>query len=330
MLGLPHFGMHRRCDVKQKDEAAGKKEPAPPPAPKPAGQAIKFFIGPGRWLLASLVLLIAVGFGWNAIWRQVRSHVMADPQYQLTAEQLRISEPPSWIRSDLRTDVLRNASLDASLSLLDDELTVRIAHAFALHPWVANVIRVSKTGSGVDVELEYRRPIAMVQVPDGVFPIDRQAVLLPNEDFTAADVKNYPRITEVASEPTSPVGSVWQDPRLIGAASLAELLTDHWSRLKLQRISVVTPPTPDSPSRPSGFTLYTQSGTQIRWGGSPAEKPAMEMSSQDKLALLLQYATEHGTLDAEEGRQVLDLQSGPTLRIVQNTIKPLPKEEGSE
>ena len=39
------------------------------------------------------------------------------------------------------------------LSILDDDLTGRIAAAFALHPWVAKVVRVTKHHpAGVDVE----------------------------------------------------------------------------------------------------------------------------------------------------------------------------------
>ena len=61
------------------------------------------------------------------------------------------------------------------------------------------------------------------------------------------------------------------------------------------------------------------------------EKPTNEMAAADKLAMLLQFNEEHGSLEGKEGRQVLDLQSGPALRVVQHTpIKPLPKEEGSE
>jgi hypothetical protein len=317
--------------VKQKDGTSEKKTATPAPQPRQPNKLLSFLLGPGRWVVACVVLAVAIGLGWNAIWQQVRSHVQVDPQYQLTADRLHLSNVPAWIRSDIRAEVLRNASLDASLSLLDDDLTVRLAHAFALNPWVAKVVRVSKATGGVNVELEYRRPVAMVQVPGGVFPIDRQAILLPNEDFTSADVKQYPRITDVASEPTSPVGSVWRDARLAGAASLAEMLLDHWQPLKLQRISVLPLANADGAGRTSGYAIYTESGTQIRWGRSPAEKSANEMPAQDKLATLLQFNQEHGSLEGKEGRQVLDLQSGPTLRVVQHTpIKPLPKEEGSE
>ena len=51
---------------------------------------------------------------------------------------------PAWIHTDVKAEVIRNASLDAALSVLDDNLTVNIAQAFALHPWVAKVTRVSK------------------------------------------------------------------------------------------------------------------------------------------------------------------------------------------
>jgi hypothetical protein len=317
--------------VKAKEAApTEKKAAAPAPQPKQPNPIAVFLAGPGRWAVGCVVLIAAVGFGWNALWQQVGPHVATDPQYLLTAENLRVTPLPEWIRSDIKSEVISSASLDTSLSLLDDEITVQLAHAFALHPWVAKVVRVGKGTGGVDVELEYRRPVAMVEVPGGVFPIDRQAILLPNDDFTAADVKNYPRISDVSSEPTAPVGTIWRDARLAGAASLAALLADHWQSLKLQRISVILPSSIGGINRQPGYTVYTQEGTLIRWGRAPSEKPAAEMSSEDKLTTLLQYVQEHGTLEGKEGRQVLDLQSGPTLRVVQNTIQPLPKAAGSE
>ena len=71
------------------------------------------------------------------------------------------------------------------MSILDDELVQKIQTAFSLHPWVANVTHVTKRHPAhVDVELEYRKPVAMVEVhengSDGLYPVDTDGVLLPS------------------------------------------------------------------------------------------------------------------------------------------------------
>src|SRR4029079_16323895 len=102
---------------------------------------------------------------------------------------------PAWIRTDIKNEVLREASFTGPLSLLDGELTIRVASAFATHPWIASVQRVSKHfPSGLDVEVAYRRPVAMVEVTDGALPVDAEGVVLPTTDFKPGEADRYPRI----------------------------------------------------------------------------------------------------------------------------------------
>ena len=46
------------------------------------------------------------------------------PQYQLTADNIHITPPPPWIRSDIKAEVLRDAGLVGTLSVLDDWATL--------------------------------------------------------------------------------------------------------------------------------------------------------------------------------------------------------------
>ena len=155
---------------------------------------------------------------------------------------------PPWIHTDLKAEVLRDASLDGPLSLLDKELTVRVAHAFALHPWVAKVQRVSKRSpAGVQVDLDYRRPVAMVEVPGpALLPVDGEGVLLPTADFSPQDARQYPRIAEIKTSPLGPVGTRWGDTHVTGGARIAAALLDDWQALKLHQ---VVPAAPDRFSR---------------------------------------------------------------------------------
>ena len=85
--------------------------------------------------------------------------------------------------------------------MLDRMLAVKVARAFELNPWVARVKWVRKSYPGqVEVELEYRRPVAMVEVYTddemGLFPIDSHAVLLDPRDYRR-EIVSYCQTREV-------------------------------------------------------------------------------------------------------------------------------------
>ncbi len=184
--------------------------------PKAAGLA-GLLRANARWIVAVAVIGGGCVAGWLLLWDQVREHVAAAPDYQVDPTTIEVSPPvPEWIHADLKAEVIRDASLDTSLSTLDPELTMRIAQAFRLHPWVAKVVRVSKHyPAAVKVELVFRRPAAMVEVPGpALLPVDAEGVVLPTDDFSPLDARKYPRIAEIKTSPVGPVGTRWGDTRV--------------------------------------------------------------------------------------------------------------------
>src|SRR5690606_25168102 len=165
-------------------------------------------------------------------WQRWGPGVIQDSRRLLTAENLVITPQPEWIDPD--TDVKAEAIRDGSLlgiNLLDDQASVQVARAFELHSWVRKVQRVQKQAPGsVTVELEYRRPIALVEV---LFQevlsyesVDCDGVVLPEDWFhrDPARLKNYLRITADYAMPSGTVGMPWGDARVHGAARIATLL----------------------------------------------------------------------------------------------------------
>ncbi len=256
-------------------------------------------------LIVGVILVAALTA--RAIWLRVRADVFRGSEYQLSFDDVEITPPPSWIRGNVKAEALRDGSLDEPLSLIDENLTERIAKAFALHPWVARVERVTKHyPAGASVDLVYRRPVAMVEVQDGLFPVDSGGVLLPSADFTAAEARNYPRIADVTSQPMGPVGTSWNDASVTGAARIAEVLSPIWRELRLYQIRL----RPDaSQSRAEGgeFHLITRTGNVIPWGNPPGDESPPEPNAADKIARLKKYAVEHGGLDNSGNVPDLDL-----------------------
>lgn len=267
---------------------------------------------PRVWL--SLVGLLAAGYGAHVVWHGAVQSVSQHAQYALKPENIHITPPPPWIRSDIKVDVVRSGGLESGLTLLDDGPTFvnRIQNAFELHPLVASVERIRRRlPSCVEVELTYRRPVAAVESSDGnglaFLPVDGSAVRLPENDLTDVERRYLPRISGIVGRPA--VGNVWDDLRVVEGVQLAAALADVWQQLRLVEIMAdeVQPAAHGEQTR-YAYNIITSGGTRICWGAPPGrETAAGESTFDEKRARLLQYSTEHGQLDTIDGPETLDL-----------------------
>ncbi len=251
----------------------------------------------GRAILA-IAVVAAVFFGSRLLWRMVREHVETRPEYQAAVDNIQITPLPAWIHTDVKTEVIRDAGLPAELSILDDRLIDRLKQAFALHPWIARVDKVERSyPNHIQVEVVYRRPVAMVEVRGGLLPIDAEAVLLPTADFSPAEAENYLRISGASSSPLGPLGTAWADPAVAASAKLAALLQPVWSQLQLRRIRIRNLIAP-SGAQMMYLELATRSGTTFVWGPAPDTEAPQEPTAAEKLSRLKQLAGKQGSLDA--------------------------------
>ena len=278
-------------------------------APKAAGLA-GLLRANARWIVAVAVIGGGCVAGWLLLWDQVRDHVAAAPDYRLDPATIEISPAvPEWIHADLKSEVIRDASLDTGLSTLDPELTMRIAQAFRLHPWVAKVVRVSKHfPAAVKVELVYRRPAAMVEVPGpALLPVDAEGVVLPTDDSRRsmrgsipASRKSRPRPSgrsaRAGATRASRAPPRW--PRCWANIGTASACTTSCLRVARPRPPARARPTPtkSSPLRARGSI------------GRPPGAESGEANATSKIAALLEYAEKHrGSLDDGGKPQRLDV-----------------------
>ena len=274
-------------------------------------QLIGWFRG-GRLTLALAAFVLVAFFGlWCAAWHGIGRQAMSSDDYWLTQEDVEITPPKAWIHSDLRGEVFRDASLDEPLWLMDDDLTTRIANAFSLHPWVARVRRVTKHHPArVRVELEYRRPVCMVQVSGELLPVDTDGVLLPRRDFSPIEARQYPRLEGVDTAPIGPVGTHWGDAKVLGGAEIAAAFGPAWQELGLESI-VPTAPVRVGHGDEYTYELVTRGGTRILWGHPPGIEIPGDVPAADKVAWLVGYHRENGTLEGRDGPQRIDIRSLP-------------------
>jgi hypothetical protein len=265
------------------------------------------FVFRHRSAIAALVVIGACCYGGLWIWNRVDDDVRQRAEYTLAPHEIQITPPPPWIRADVKSEALRAASLDEAFSILDERLAERLAGAFSLHPWVARVDRVAKEyPPRLVVDLVYRRPVAMVEVPGGLFAVDEQAVLLPSDDFATADARQYLRIAGIDSQPLGPVGTAWGDPSVLEGVRIARALEGVWRELRLYSIRRVAAASSETATVQSQFELVTQSGVAIPWGRAPGSESANEPPVAEKIARLKTYATDYG-LDESARRNDLDL-----------------------
>lgn len=263
---------------------------APSPATQPPAGRWQAFLQDrerrDRWLTTAL--LAAFALGGFAMWRNTRGFVVEQDAYQVDPQDVEITATPSWIRSDVRDEALRAGGLDKSPSVLDGDLTERVSAAFAAHPWVERVDRVTKLHPArVEVDLVYRRPVCMVELPNGyngVYPVDAAGVLLPTNDFTPEVAEQYPRLVGALALPAGKVGAAWGDSGVTGGASVAAALAECWLPLKLQRIIAVR----DPQAGDRQFHVVAENGAKIIWGHAPISATAGEPTPADKLAALKQ------------------------------------------
>jgi hypothetical protein len=286
-----------------------KVEEAGEPAPAAAGRRVV----PWRPLTMAAIMVAFIA-GAVMLWRNFGDAITqrGGSQYLLEVKGIELSPAPPWLKADVRAEVYADSGWDKEPpSILQPDLTIRVAQAFEQHTWVAKVTRVTKHHPArVAIELTYRRPAAMVEVDyqgqSGLLPVDTEGVLLPPDDFNVEEAGKYPRIAVDYTGPSGSVGTPWGDPRVEGAARIAGQLADVWRECKLHRIVVETTPQATSAAVPM-FALVTRGKSRVLWGHAPGHEVAQEASAQQKLSRLRQHIQQHGALDSGATPITLDV-----------------------
>lgn len=229
-------------------------------------------------------------------------------EYRLPATKIEITQTPHWVPHNLVELVVEHANLPAELSLLDDNLVGDVAEAFRLSPWVEEVVSVRKSfPAHITVVLNYRRPVAMVEVKQGQYPIDMRGVLLPPQEFSVADTHEYPTISGVVSTPQGPAGTGWGDKVVEDAASLAAELAPYWKKLRLAAIVCPRTAARKGALDEGVFVLMAQGGSRIIWGHAPGTDHPGELSTKQKIGRLEEYVTRFGGFDRPQGPYRIDI-----------------------
>lgn len=285
------------------------KEPPPallpPPAPGLIVKVRQRWYRPGILVGAALVAATTIGAPYVM---HMLPELSQRAEYRLQKRNVHITQPPHWVPHNLVEQVWKQAGFADELPLLEESLAQDLAEAFQLNPWVEEVVAVTKSfPAAVQVKLNYRRPIAMVQVKAGMYPVDGNGVLLPPGEFSVSDTKQYPLIVNVHSTPQGPAGNSWGDKVVIDAAKLASVLAPHWKKFNL--LSIACPRTsPEHGTLDEGvFSLIVTGGTRIIWGHAPGTNHPGELPVEKKIGRLEKYIADYGDFDRPHGPYLFDI-----------------------
>jgi hypothetical protein len=260
-----------------------------------------------RLLIAAACLAMIPVFGpWLV---QQIPDLTARSEYRLPIQELVLIPPATDpIPPEFIEQVRRRADLPTELPLLDPALPGELAAAFAAHPWVERVDEVrNQAAATVTVKLHYRRVVALVEVPDGLYPIDPTGILLPPQDFTPDDAKDYLVVRGITSIPFGAAGKPWGDPAVAAAATLAEFIGPRWRELQLT--AIIAPRITSSSTQPQDvlLELETKGGSRIQWGRMPGSTYPGELDATQKVGRLDKYLREFGSYRQPQGPYAIDI-----------------------
>ena len=250
-----------------------------------------------------LATIIVGGTYWG--WQVVRQSGAERSEYRIDPSDIEISPEPKWIRGqNLLSEIIRNASLDQRMSILDDRVTERIGLAFAGHPWVERVVGVEKYHPArIKVSLVYREPVAVVAGKGHEFPIDRNGISLPVQDFAPSELIRFAKIRGVPVQHRVKNGEPWGDSRVYGAAKIADAFGAGWRDFDLVAIEPSSQPIRDHRDVYT-YELVTRNGVRIPWGPQYLEPHPREPTAHDKTERLRAYVDQFGTLDGASLKSV--------------------------
>jgi hypothetical protein len=265
--------------------------------------------------LLGVVLFVGVcGLGFH----QVRQYVEKDVVFPQHPPRVVLKNRPAWMSDARAMQIINSIRPTGTHSAFDKQLLVDTADILRNNPWVKQVRQVRRAyGQGpadtLEVDCEYRAPIALVHWKDYFWLVDGEGVKLP-EQFKAdqlpaivmgPDRRLNIRIIEGVSAPPVESGQKWPGEDLVAGLDLVKILYGQNYADEIIEVDVHNFGGRVDPKE-SQLTLITRYNTQIRWGRPINAKDFfVEIPTPQKLKFLQEVWTEFHRVDG--GRPWIDI-----------------------
>jgi hypothetical protein len=269
---------------------------------------------PVRAFLKAVCTLAFVGLCVFAYLR-TRDHVVGDVTFSHNPPKVVLRERPSWMSDALMNKIMRVAAPDVAHSAFDHQLLVNTASLLQNHPdtapWVKTVRSVrriygSAPGDTLEIDCDFRSPVALVKWELYYWLIDGDGILLP-EQYNANDLRKVMydgdhlslRIIEGVATSPPESGQKWQGADLAAGIDMIKLLYGKPYADDVERINVTNLAGRQNPNE-AQVVLITRYQTQVRWGRPVNAKDYfVEVSPAQKLEYMAKIVQQYGRVDAK-------------------------------
>ena len=296
-----------------------KLTPAPKAAKGAAAPPRRPLLSPGgrrvvAHLLAVAVVVAAAGGGLYYL----KAHVRRTVAFPQDPPAVVLKNRPAWMGDFLYDQITRSVRPSRSHSAFDHQLLVDTVEQLRRNPWVSDVrtakrVYGKRPGDTLEIDCDFRAPIALVKWADHYWLVDVTGVKLP-EQYAGADVpkvvvspdgQTVIRIIEGVSTPPPDAGQRWRGDDLAAGIDLIKLLYDQPYAQDVIKVNVANFQGRNDP-RESQLVLVTRHATEVRWGRPiNATDFFIEVPTGRKLEYLQTVYARFGRLDA--GRPWIDI-----------------------
>ncbi len=225
----------------------------------------------------TLVALAFIGL-MSAGFVVVKRYVERSVVFPTAPPDVKLVNRPAWMSDFLAAQIERTARPVGTHSSFDHRMLVDVADALARNPWVKRVHQVRRAygksaGDTLEVDCDWRAPVALVKWGDFFWLVDGEGVKLP-EQFTAQQVprivlgrdnRTNIRIIEGVGGPPVESGRHWPGEDLAAGLDLVKLLYGKPFAEEIGKVDVSNFGGRKQ-SREAQLVLVTKYGTQVKWG----------------------------------------------------------------
>ncbi len=268
------------------------------------------------------------------LWEGHQDKIVNLDEFRLTEDKIRLTPTPEWAGTDLKKLVLDETE-SGNASILDTDLVPRTAGVMRSVGFVETIRSIEKSKSGLDIDVIYRQPVALVELSrvtlvkkwpaenqgkTVLLPVDRNGFLMPE---SIGNGKNLPWIAVPYPTSFSTTWTLWQDDRIQDAAAICALFDPPLAEIGIERITTNRFRQPTSIRERVPYELYSGSGTRIVWGNAPGKERDAEAKSDAKIRAIEAVFSQFGHLDKVDlGR--IDVRSGKAISAdaTKTAVKP--------
>ncbi|MFH1550147.1 MAG: FtsQ-type POTRA domain-containing protein [Planctomycetota bacterium] len=263
-----------------------------------------------KWFLNLLVGLLVAGLVALAVER-VWTLAMHSNVFTVVYH---FPHTPEWFNDEaIRQHTKNDEFLARKHSAFESGLIDNVKARFSTIPWVRKATVSKSLPNRLNIELEYRRPVAWVL--DGKWNlVDKEGACLGQEGDNPYLLDKLGKVLSIhgskKNEKRPEPGEKWSDEAVAAGASVAEML-----RPLLNGISSIEGSDPVSAIhvenfggrknlRYSAIVLETRKGKKIEWGHSAANTSPDEPTQEEKLAILTKLYEASPVLDEYKDKKL--------------------------